>query len=127
MLKDLTVEGKIFEADGSKTLYQTRKHELKMAPNSNFNFKVDLNDEPLKPGKYRFEGVAKAGGRTWHFKKTFMVAQKEADDLNAAAVKKAPAQANAIDWRLMILAGLVVLLTINVIAFKRYARHHRGA
>ena len=98
-----------------------------MAPNSNFNFKVNLNDEPLKPGKYRFEGVAKAAGRTWHFKKTFMVAQKEADDLNAAAVKKAPAQANAIDWRLMILAGLAVLLIVNIIAFKRYARHHRGA
>ena len=56
-----------------------------------------------------------------------MVAQKEAADLNAAAVKKVPAQANAIDWRLMILVGLVVLLTINVIAFKRYARHQRGA
>lgn len=52
---------------------------------------------------------------------------KEAADLNAAAVKKVPAQANAIDWRLMILVGLVVLLTINVIAFKRYARHQRGA
>lgn len=127
MLKDLTVEGKIFEADGSKALYQTHKQQLKMAPNSNFNFKVDLNDEPLKPGKYRFEGVAKAAGRTWHFKKTFVVAQKEAADLNAAAVKKVPAQANAIDWRLLILAGLVVLLTINVIAFKRYARHQRGA
>ena len=127
MLKDLTVAGKIFEGYGSKALYQTHKQQLKMAPNSNFNFKVDLNDEPLKPGKYRFEGIAKAAGRTWHFNKTFMVAQKEADDLNTAAVKKTPAQANAIDWRLMILVGLAVLLIVNVIVFKRYARHHRGA
>lgn len=86
IIPDLSISGKISKSNSDKVLFQTKKDGLKMAPNSNFNYLISAENKPFKPGKYVFEGTAKAGKQTWHFTKTFTIKDKEANAYNDKAV-----------------------------------------
>ncbi|EOJ71577.1 DUF916 and DUF3324 domain-containing protein [Enterococcus faecalis] len=87
ILKDLTIDGKIFKKNGKEALYETKRTDLRMAPNSNFNYRVSLNNDEFKPGVYVFKGVANAGDKEWKFEKEFTIKGDVAKALNEKAVE----------------------------------------
>ncbi len=113
IIKNLTVDGKIFKKDGKEALYEAKRTDLRIAPNSNFNFGISLENEEFKPGTYVFKGVANSGEKEWKFEKEFTIKSEVAKELNNTAVELDK------DYSLYIYLsiGLVVLILILIILY----------
>lgn len=99
-----------------------------MAPNSNFNYAVDWENQPLKAGQYLLKLHAKNQATTdetkemnqeWNFSEEFRITTDEAKKINEKAVElvKEP-----ISWWIYGLIGLVLFLLLLLIIslIKRY-------
>ncbi|MEJ3417989.1 DUF916 and DUF3324 domain-containing protein, partial [Lacticaseibacillus casei] len=106
ILRNLHVSGYLYRQSGGKALYRSEKTRINMAPNSNFNFKLNLGKGPLEPGKYRLKLVAKGGGRTWNLTRTFTVSKKDADKLRELSKPDTPV--TSIPWYLILGGGVVL-------------------
>lgn len=117
MIKNLSVKSEIFEKNSSKASYQANKTSLRMAPNSTFNFGLDLQNTELIPGDYTLKMTADADGKEYKFSKDFTISRKQANELNDQAVyieKKDNKQLY------MIIAGiLLVVIVVVIILIKR--------
>lgn len=111
ILKDLKIEGKVYKKGGSDVLYSESKENLRMAPNSNFDFGISLQNKPFKPGKYTFKGVAHSGDREWKFEKDFEIKGKESSKFN----KEAVSLEKDYTWIYILVGGVVVLILLLVI------------
>lgn len=75
--------------DGEKTAYGKKSLEnMSIAPNTSFDFPIDLGLKNLEPGKYQVKINAKNDQDTWQWVKEFTVSQEEADAINEEAVYK---------------------------------------
>lgn len=87
-----------------------------MAPNTNFNFGVGLDNKPFKPGTYLFKGVAKAGDKKWVLNKEFTIKGDEAKDFNKKAVEL------DVDytWIYILCGAIVIVILVGIILFLMY-------
>ncbi|MCO7181203.1 DUF916 and DUF3324 domain-containing protein [Lactococcus formosensis] len=121
ILKDLKIEGKVYEKGGSEVLYSEVKEDLRMAPNSNFDFAISLDNKPFKAGKYTFKGVGKSGDKEWTFEKDFEIKGEESRKYN----KEAVSLEKNYTW-IYILVGVIILailLVIIVILLKKLKKN----
>ncbi|MEG1045996.1 DUF916 and DUF3324 domain-containing protein [Carnobacterium sp.] len=88
-IRKLQVGAKIYAAGSSSVLYEEKSSGLKMAPNSNFNFGVSLNNTKFKAGKYRAEVSATAEDydKTWQWNEEFEISADDAKKMNDLAVE----------------------------------------
>lgn len=86
ILKDLDVEAQIYKGDGTKVLHEAFKQNMRMAPNSNFNFPISWGTQEFEPGKYRLDMIATSGEKIWQWSEYFTIDGKTADDLNKTAL-----------------------------------------
>lgn len=117
ILKDLSIDGKIYAKGSKNVLYSASKENLRMAPNSNFDYAISLNNKPFKPGKYTFKGIAKSGTKEWKFEKEFEIKGEESRKYN----KEAVSLEKDYTWVYIIVAIVVVsiLLIIILILLKK--------
>ncbi|MFS7260590.1 DUF916 and DUF3324 domain-containing protein [Carnobacterium divergens] len=128
MMRDFEVDAKIYKKNGKEILHQSSNKSLKMAPNSNFNYAVDWENQPLKAGQYLLKLHAKNQATTdetkemnqeWNFSEEFRITTDEAKKINEKAVElvKEP-----ISWWIYGLIGLVLFLLLLLIIslIKRY-------
>ncbi|GCF93109.1 cell surface protein [Enterococcus florum] len=110
----MSVEAKIYQK-GSKTVYRkSKKKDLEMAPNSNFDFAIDWQDQPIEAGKYQLTLIAKSGTERWQFTRDFSVTAQNAKKVNEEALNlKKP----SFNWWLLLLA-LLLLLILLLLAYK---------
>lgn len=106
IIKNLKLKGAIYKKNSKKVLYQTEATDRRMAPNSTFNFAIDLDNQEMKPGDYIFKGKASTGGRSWTFSKEFKIKSSEAKTYNKKAVEL---KANY-DWLYAVIPGVILLL-----------------
>jgi biopolymer transport protein ExbD len=111
-LNKLSVNAKVSKAGSSKILYHQKTSNMQMAPNSVFNYALNLNGQKLKAGTYVMDITAKSKKQTWHFKKQFTITRKKAAVLNAkdVSIKK------NYSW-IYISVGVLILLIMIAIAF----------
>lgn len=114
LVKNLKVNAKIYKEGNQTVLYEQEREELRMAPNSNFNYAIDIVDTELKPGTYEAVVVANDGYQDWKMKKTFVIESAKAKKLNKSSVDNLPKE---MDSRWYILLGGVVVIGVGVIAF----------
>lgn len=117
IIKNLSIDAKVYQQNSDKMLYQTKKADMIVAPNSNFNFGIDWKNKPLKEGKYRLKMTATNGVETWEWDEAFTIG-KEGQDLNKDAVNLK--QNNG--WLYVAIAAgafLIVLIIILVIRKRR--------
>ena len=84
-LNRLNVNVNIRKKNTDTVLYEAKKSELQMAPNSVFNYPVSLQETKFKPGKYLLTVHAESKGQVWDFEKEFEIKAKEAEKLNDQA------------------------------------------
>lgn len=113
---ELKVAATIKKAGSQKVLYESQKAEMTMAPNSNFDFPIMLENQEIEPGSYLLELVATAGKEEWTFHKKFKVSSNEANQLNSEAVEVEKVQN---PWILLLtvllMAMMIVVLLVLVI------------
>lgn len=86
IVKNLEVVTRVYKQGGKDILYEASNNTMRMAPNSNFNFGISLEDQPFKSGDYIMKVSGKADGTDFSFEKDFKITSKEADEWNKNAV-----------------------------------------
>lgn len=86
MVKKLAVEAKVYKKGSNTVVYEAANSEMRMAPNSNFNFGINLENQPFKAGKYTMVLSGKADEEAFKFKKDFEITSKESNSFNKNAV-----------------------------------------
>lgn len=102
MIKTLQLDAKLYYEDEAKPRYENHQESLTMAPNTNFNYKIDLKDQPFVAGEYTVKIKANDGYKDWTWEKTFKIKEKEAKKFNATAINLPPEQKNQFPWTLII-------------------------
>ncbi|KXS57681.1 hypothetical protein AWJ02_07490 [Listeria monocytogenes] len=109
ILENLSIDAKVYQQNSDKLLYQTKKANMKMAPNSNFNYSVDWENQELKPGKYKVHLVAKNKEDKWEWTKEFTISSDQAKKANKAALGLEK------DYTWMYIVGGVLLFILLII------------
>ncbi|EUJ54381.1 WxL protein host-binding domain-containing protein [Listeria fleischmannii] len=84
-----------------------------MAPNSNFPYAIDWENQPLEPGTYVLKLSANNGEQDWNFTKEFKIGDN-AKDLNKKAVD---VEKNYLWWWIIggAIAAILLFLIIWII------------
>ncbi|MDG2980065.1 DUF916 and DUF3324 domain-containing protein [Latilactobacillus curvatus] len=120
MIRGLKVDAVVTKLGSDQVLHRTVKSDLAMAPNSNFEYAINWDNEALKPGKYMLKLTAtdKSGGK-WYFTSRFSITEQKAHQANDQAVDL---QKTTINWWYIIGGILLVLLVGYIIFLKRQAK-----
>lgn len=111
MISNMRVKATISKTKGSKAMYTSSQKNMGMAPNSNFNYSIDWNNDALKAGTYHLHLVARSGTFKWVFDRNFTITLSQARKIN----KKANVVRN---WTwLYILIGILLLILIILITY----------
>ncbi|MCA5014504.1 MULTISPECIES: DUF916 and DUF3324 domain-containing protein [unclassified Enterococcus] len=116
-LNRLNLSAKIKKKHTKTVLYETSQNDVQMAPNSQFDYPISLEETAFKPGKYSLTIHAESKGRTWDFEKDFEIKAEEAKQLNDQAY----IHKNKTNdwWYLLLVIALLLLLFISYIYRKR--------
>ncbi|PGM56778.1 DUF916 and DUF3324 domain-containing protein [Bacillus sp. AFS053548] len=109
MLKNLSVDAKVFTEQGKKILHETKKENLRMAPNSNFDYAIDWGDRALESGNYRLEMKATDGEQSWKWTRIFTIKEKSAEEFMPSDLEK--------DYKMCYLIGGILLLSLVILLF----------
>ncbi|WP_317913450.1 DUF916 and DUF3324 domain-containing protein [Carnobacterium maltaromaticum] len=122
MIKDLNVTAKVFKKGETTVLHETSKEGMSMAPNSNFDFPINWDNQPLDAGDYTLQLVAKSGDNEWKFEKDFVIDEKEVKPLNDEAVELEKAETNLL---LPIILAIVATVALMAVIFYLLSRHKK--
>lgn len=108
IINDVQVEAKVTKKGSDKTLYSYKMKDMQIAPNSNFDLPIRLDNQPFKAGTYiLYLNVASRDNNKWTFKKEFIITSDEADKFNKMSAieldKESP-------WILYIITASILLL-----------------
>ncbi|HHQ0975828.1 TPA: DUF916 and DUF3324 domain-containing protein [Listeria innocua] len=116
----LAVDAKIYKQGSEKVLHESKRTDLSMAPNSNFNYSVDWENQELKPGKYKLHLVAKNKDDKWEWTKDFTISSDEAKKANDKALGLEK------DYTWLYITGgillLLILITVTYLIGRRTAK-----
>lgn len=87
IIRDLEVTAKVSKVNGQEVIHETNKKDMKMAPNSNFDFPITWDNQALKPGKYILNLTADSKNGSWKFSKEFEITATDSRKLNQKAVE----------------------------------------
>ncbi|WP_129690813.1 DUF916 and DUF3324 domain-containing protein [Gottfriedia acidiceleris] len=117
MLKNLSIDAKVFSETGKKALRESKKENLRMAPNSNFDYAISWDHQAFEPGKYRLEMKATDGDQAWEWTRTFIIKDHTAKKFNTSAVE---VQKDYTTW--YIIGSILFILLLILIVFYLYRR-----
>ncbi|ANJ70112.1 MULTISPECIES: DUF916 and DUF3324 domain-containing protein [Latilactobacillus] len=107
----MVVKGEIRKVGSNKVLYQNKRSDLEMAPNSNFNYGIDLKNQPLKAGKYNIKLRVTSNKGSWLLSKNFEITRQEVAKYNDKAVEL-PENNN---WWLYVIIGIMIVIILLLI------------
>ncbi|TPR55157.1 DUF916 and DUF3324 domain-containing protein [Enterococcus sp. OL5] len=112
IVRNMSVESSVVEKRSNATIYTYDAYDLRMAPNSNFNFGIPTGDRPVKAGDYVLKMKVTADGKTYQFEENFTIDASEARQLNQSAVNIDEGTPYLL-YLTLGGAGLLVLLTLG--------------
>lgn len=107
----LEVEATVQKKGEDNILYEAKKEQMQMAPNSNFNFPISLEGDRFRSGEYTLNLIAKSGEEEWKWERDFTIDANEARALNRADVTID----TGINWWIIVSVSLIVLLLLIII------------
>ncbi|WP_057880760.1 DUF916 and DUF3324 domain-containing protein [Companilactobacillus kimchiensis] len=125
--KNVTVDAKVTPKDSPKIILKADKAKMSMAPNSDFDYPVDVNsvtgankNKRLKPGTYTMDLSVKANNNknSWNLKRNFTVTSEQ----NAKLNKTVPNRSKDI-W--IILGSIAILIVIAGSVILIYRKNKR--
>ncbi|MGX7245764.1 DUF916 and DUF3324 domain-containing protein [Enterococcus quebecensis] len=122
-LNGLKVVAKVSKKGSTEILHETTKEAMDMAPNSNFDFPINWDNQELAAGKYTMNLVASNKDDEWTFKKDFEITAKESKKLNDEAVElvKVPNYwlIGGVIAAIVITIFILILVIVKVISNKK--------
>ncbi|ALS38584.1 putative ester cyclase [Enterococcus rotai] len=114
-LNNMTVEMEVMAKDSDAVLYDTKKADMKMAPNSMIEFPLEMNGDKMVAGDYKAHILVTSGDQKWEWTENFKITNEEADKYNAQDVSLI--QEPGINWKLVALIGAGIFLAFLAIFF----------
>lgn len=109
-VEGMTVDTQILKKGSDEVLYESKKENYRMAPNSSMTFPVHLNGESFVAGKYIGRILVTAGDKKWSWEEEFEVTKKDADRYNAEDVSLI--QDRGINWKMILIVVASVLFLL---------------
>ncbi|MGL6197562.1 MAG: DUF916 and DUF3324 domain-containing protein [Lachnospiraceae bacterium] len=119
-VNELAVEARITRKNTKGTLYQEAKEDMRMAPNSNFNFTIDLEGNKLHEGEFTLYMTARSAENEWHWEKDFTV---EAERIYSDEIRGNKEKTGYL-WVLAVIP--VIFLVTGIIVYRYKRKHLRG-
>lgn len=116
-LSDVTVTTSITQ--GKQKILNTTKEDMKIAPNSQFHYRIPLSGEPFEAGTYTVNLEVTSGKDQWQGSPTFTIQSKEAAALNQRDVS-IQAMTSPIPWSTIILVSVLLMFALLL----GYLMHH---
>ncbi|ALS00028.1 cell wall protein [Enterococcus silesiacus] len=114
-VSELTLKAKIRKNGSKKVIYEAEKSEMAMAPNSNFDFPISLENQELTAGSYELEISANSKNGEWKFTKKFRISEEDAMRLNEEAVEIETKPNNNFQTIIIVLVCSVLFFLLIVI------------
>ncbi len=73
MIKKLQLDVKLYYENETKPRYENHQESLTMAPNTNFNYKIDLKEQPFVSGNYTVKIKANDRYKDWSWERKFEI------------------------------------------------------
>lgn len=118
MMTGVTIKTTVREKNEKEVLYESEEKNLKIAPNTTFNYSTFLDGELLKAGKYVFEmnvktAESKLSKKEWDFKKEFSISDKEVTKINKEAINEENSQTSI--WAILGVIALFLVIAALVV------------
>jgi Bacterial protein of unknown function (DUF916)./Protein of unknown function C-terminal (DUF3324). len=137
-LKNMVIDANVTHKGQTDVLYKVQKDNMSMAPNSNFNFPLQLSGKRFQAGIYTYKadvyGLKDSEGKYsygkdvhgnpqhyryhWKFSKDFTISSSKASNLNTQDVTVQPDN-SWIYWLIGIILLLILILIFFFILWKR--------
>ncbi|KOS63085.1 DUF916 and DUF3324 domain-containing protein [Lysinibacillus agricola] len=115
-LNRFEVDAEVTEKGKTEVLYQSKKQDMQVAPNSSFEYPIPLDGEKFKSGEYTLHMKAKSSKESWEFEKDFTIKAEEVKQFNATDVSiEGPNY-------LAYLVGLLILLVAGLLFYIVYSK-----
>lgn len=85
ILEDLTIETKLYKKGSDEVIKKRKANNMRMAPNSQFEFSTNWGIDPLKNGTYILRVSAKSRENVWEWDKVFTIGEEQAKKINEEA------------------------------------------
>ncbi|EME7220925.1 DUF916 and DUF3324 domain-containing protein [Enterococcus faecium] len=121
IIRELTVKAQVYEKGTDKLSYEASNDAMRMAPNSNFNFGISLENKKFIPGEYTMKISGTADGVPFDFSKDFTITAKEAKEYNknSVFVTEDP-KPNYLLYIVLVLLLIIVIFIVWFIQKKRW-------
>lgn len=86
IVRNMTIQSSIYREGNDTPIYTNNAYELRMAPNSNFNFGIPTGSQPIEAGDYVLKMLITADDKEYKFEQTFSITNANARQLNQSAV-----------------------------------------
>lgn len=117
IIKHIDIESSVYNEQNER-VYFSSSEDLSMAPHSNFNFGIDLQETEFIPGNYYIKMKAQIkDGELFEFSKEFVISKKKAQKLNKSAILKQNNKQNI--WIYAVAGILSMYILINTFRSKR--------
>ncbi|EOH89031.1 hypothetical protein UAO_01763 [Enterococcus villorum ATCC 700913] len=112
IISKTTIDAKITKKGSEKILYETKKNNLSIAPNTNFDFPISLEKQKIAAGDYTVTIDAKEENtnKAWHLTTDFTIKADKAKKINQEAVTE-----KTDNSYLMIVMGVGSLLVLIIL------------
>ncbi|MGX6962592.1 DUF916 and DUF3324 domain-containing protein [Vagococcus xieshaowenii] len=117
IIDDMAVEAKIYEKNSENPVFISERSQLRMAPNSSFNYGISTQETAFKPGSYTLELTANADGEEFSWRKDFEISNKEAKEHNKEAILIEDDSNNL--WMWIAIAAVIVSVSIVIWTTKK--------
>ena len=114
IIKKLEAKASVTKKGSKKVLYEAENSSMRMAPNSQFNYGINLVTTAFKSGKYTMTVTGKADGKAFSFTKNFTIKSKEAKEFNKNSVYVTDKPTNN-TYLFIIIATLVLIIIASII------------
>lgn len=107
IIPNLKISATVYKKGKSEIYKSSEKENIKMAPNSNFDFMVDWQNNKFEAGEYRVHVVVQNEEYFWEWDEIFTITPQQANDANKDAVDLINSVPN---WVYILFVGLVLIL-----------------
>jgi hypothetical protein len=86
IVRNMSIQSSIYREGSGTPIYTYDAYELRMAPNSNFNFGIPAGNQPIEAGNYVLKTQVTADEKEYRFEQSFSITNANARQLNQSAV-----------------------------------------
>lgn len=125
-VQGLMLDVEIYQSGKTEVLYESKKNNMELAPNTLMSYPVSLGGERMTAGKYTAKILASAHDKEWKWEKEFTITREDADLFNQKDVNII--QERGLNWKVIVIIifGLVFVMAGLYLVSKKMSRRKKN-